>query len=298
MSCSASTSVPRPRSTSPSTGPGPTWWGCSRCSALRGGDLCRRRPHQRRRVRRARAVPRAASCWPSPRRTASSRPSWWRRRPAASATSTTCSPGWCRSPKPPRSAPCYRVEEVAALAEWAHRRGMWLHLDGARLANAAGLLGVGLGAFGSARRGRRAVLRGHQERRHGGRGGGLLPSRRDLGLRYIRKQSMQLASKMRFIAAQFVALLTDDLWLSNATHANAMAQRLAEGVGAVDGVTPGLSGGGQRGVRRPAPGRDRGAAGRVPVLRLGRGTPASCGGWPRSTPPRRTWMPSSTWWPR
>jgi threonine aldolase len=56
-------------------------------------------------------------------------------------------------------------------------------------------------------------------------------------LRYLRKQSMQLASKMRFTAAQFVALLTDDLWLRNATHANAMARRLAEGVAEVDGVT-------------------------------------------------------------
>ena len=57
------------------------------------------------------------------------------------------------------------------------------------------------------------------------------------GLRFIRKQSMQLASKMRFIAAQFVALLTDDLWLRNALQANAMASRLADGVTKVDGVT-------------------------------------------------------------
>ena len=57
------------------------------------------------------------------------------------------------------------------------------------------------------------------------------------GLRYIRKQSMQLASKMRFIAAQFVALLSDDLWRHNAEHANTMARRLSEGVARVPGVT-------------------------------------------------------------
>jgi threonine aldolase len=55
-------------------------------------------------------------------------------------------------------------------------------------------------------------------------------------LRYIRKQSMQLASKMRFVAAQFVALLTDDLWRRNAEHANAMALRLADGTREIDGV--------------------------------------------------------------
>jgi threonine aldolase len=56
-------------------------------------------------------------------------------------------------------------------------------------------------------------------------------------LPFIRKQSMQLASKMRFVSAQFVALLTDDLWRTNAEHANAMAARLAAGVSEVPGVT-------------------------------------------------------------
>jgi threonine aldolase len=53
---------------------------------------------------------------------------------------------------------------------------------------------------------------------------------------YLRKQQTQLASKMRFLAAQFGALLHDDLWRANASHANAMARRLAEGAVAVDGV--------------------------------------------------------------
>src|SRR5664280_478685 len=56
-------------------------------------------------------------------------------------------------------------------------------------------------------------------------------------LRYIRKQSMQLASKMRFVSAQFVALLSDGLWRSNAAHANTMARRLADGVAGVPGVS-------------------------------------------------------------
>jgi threonine aldolase len=55
-------------------------------------------------------------------------------------------------------------------------------------------------------------------------------------LPYLRKQSMQLASKMRFVAAQFVAILEGDLWRRNASHANAMAARLAAGVADVDGV--------------------------------------------------------------
>src|SRR5581483_9032991 len=53
---------------------------------------------------------------------------------------------------------------------------------------------------------------------------------------YVRKQSMQLASKMRFLAAQFDALLSDELWLRSAAHANAMAARLADAVNAVPGV--------------------------------------------------------------
>jgi threonine aldolase len=53
---------------------------------------------------------------------------------------------------------------------------------------------------------------------------------------YLRKQQTQLTSKMRFVAAQFSALLRDDLWRANAAHANAMARRLAEGAEAVDGV--------------------------------------------------------------
>jgi threonine aldolase len=132
---------------------------------------------------------------------------------------------------------CYRVEEVAALAEWAHGRGMWLHLDGARLSNAASFLDVGLGAFGSAA--------GVDVLSYGGTKNGAMAAEAvvsfrqlaDSPLRYIRKQSMQLASKMRFVSAQFAALLTDDLWRVNASNANRMARRLADGVASIPGVT-------------------------------------------------------------
>lgn len=125
---------------------------------------------------------------------------------------------------------CYRLDEIAALSRWAHDRSIYLHLDGARLANAAAFLGVGLDAFG-ARSGVDVLSFGGTK--NGAMGAEAVISFRspaDGSLRYIRKQSMQLASKMRFISAQFVALLSDGLWRSNAERANAMAQRLAQGV--------------------------------------------------------------------
>jgi len=127
----------------------------------------------------------------------------------------------------------YEPGEIAALADWAHARGMYLHVDGARLGNAAAALGVPLRAI-TADVGVDAVS-------FGGTKLGLLGAeavvllRDDLGdgFRYRRKQAMQLASKMRFVSAQLDALLSGDLWLRAAGHANAMATRLA---GALDGV--------------------------------------------------------------
>jgi threonine aldolase len=132
---------------------------------------------------------------------------------------------------------CYQIDEVAELGRWAHDRGMKLHLDGARLSNAAAHLRVGLGAFGSAS--------GVDVLSFGGTKNGALGAEavvsfepaEESSLRYIRKQSMQLASKMRFVAAQFTALLSGDLWRTNAEHANAMAVRLAAGMNELPGVT-------------------------------------------------------------
>jgi threonine aldolase len=131
---------------------------------------------------------------------------------------------------------CYRVEEIRALADWAHEHDMWLHLDGARLSNAASFLGVELGELGA-----RA---GVDMLSFGGTKNGAMNAEAVVSFRpethgslpYIRKQSMQLGSKMRFVSAQFIALLQGDLWHRNATHANRMAQRLAEGIVGVPGV--------------------------------------------------------------
>jgi threonine aldolase len=131
----------------------------------------------------------------------------------------------------------YTPEELAALAEQAHANGMLLHVDGARLANAAAALGASLRAI--------TTDVGVDAVSFGGTKAGLLLGEAIVVLQpelapalpYLRKQSMQLASKMRFIAAQFEALLTDDLWRRAAEHANAMAARLAAAVRDVDGVT-------------------------------------------------------------
>jgi threonine aldolase len=130
----------------------------------------------------------------------------------------------------------YSPAEVRGLADLAHQRGMLLHLDGARLANAAACLDVPLRAL-SADAGADVVSFG------GTKNGMLLGDAvvfldPDLAadFEFIRKQSLQLASKMRFIAAQFDALLRDDLWLRNATHANAMAGRLVHAVKEIPGI--------------------------------------------------------------
>jgi len=131
----------------------------------------------------------------------------------------------------------YSLEELRALVAAAHGHGLLVHLDGARLANAAvslGLpfaacttdLGVDLLSFGGTKNG---LLGAEAVVFLQGTGGEAMA--------YLRKQGMQLASKMRFLAAQFVALLDGDLWQRNATHANAMARRLADRVRDVPGIT-------------------------------------------------------------
>lgn len=131
----------------------------------------------------------------------------------------------------------YTPAEVRALADTAHELGMYLHLDGARIANAAAALGVGLGET--------TAGAGVDVMSFGGTKNGLLGAEAVVAfadtlkpsLRFVRKQSGQLGSKGRFLAAQFLALLTDDLWHRNALHANGMARRLYQGVRDLDGVT-------------------------------------------------------------
>jgi threonine aldolase len=130
----------------------------------------------------------------------------------------------------------YTPDAIAALARWAHSHGLLLHVDGARLCNAAAALGVPLRAL--------TTDAGVDALSFGGTKIGLMGAeavvllRDDLpdGFKYLRKQSMQLASKMRYISAQLDALLGGDLWRRAAEHANAMARRLADAVRDAPGV--------------------------------------------------------------
>jgi threonine aldolase len=130
----------------------------------------------------------------------------------------------------------YRVEEVKAIAAFCHHHGLYLHMDGARLCNAAAALGKGLGEISGGA--------GVDILSFGGTKNGLLLGEAVVCFHpelskdtiFIRKQKMQLASKMRFIAAQFSALLSDGLWLENASHANRMAKLLAEKVAKIPAV--------------------------------------------------------------
>jgi len=131
----------------------------------------------------------------------------------------------------------YTVDEIRALADFAHSHNMYLHMDGARLANAAVSLGKGFKeftrdagvdvlSFGGTKNGMmygEAIVFFNQELAH--------------DFMYTRKQGLQLASKMRYISAQFLAYLEDGQWDSTARHANAMAQLLAKRVTGIAGVT-------------------------------------------------------------
>ncbi|WP_426625619.1 threonine aldolase family protein [Leifsonia sp. McL0607] len=136
----------------------------------------------------------------------------------------------------------YTVNEIRAIADHVHASGMKLHMDGARISNAAATLGVPLRAF--------TTDAGVDVLSFGGTKNGMLygeavvvlnPAASE-GLLYLRKVNMQLASKMRFISAQLIALLTGDLYVRSASHANAMASRLrgALETGIADGSIKGL----------------------------------------------------------
>ena len=124
----------------------------------------------------------------------------------------------------------YSPDDVAALADWAHARGMLLHIDGARLCNAAAGLGVSLRALTTDLGVDAVSFGGTKNGLLGAEAVVLLGDRVGEGFKFRRKQAMQLASKMRYMAAQFDALLGGDLWLRCARHANAMAQRLEAAV--------------------------------------------------------------------
>src|SRR5437868_14872280 len=120
----------------------------------------------------------------------------------------------------------YKPDEIRRLADFAHQHEMLLHADGARIANAATALGLGLrectrdlgmdvltfGATKNGAMGAEAVV--------------FFNSGLAKDFKFYRKQGMQLASKMRFLSTQFEALFKNDLWLQNARHSNRMAQLL------------------------------------------------------------------------
>lgn len=131
---------------------------------------------------------------------------------------------------------CYAVEELAAICDQAHDLGMTVHLDGARLSNAAASLGTSLREL--------TTETGVDVVSFGGTKCGLMFGeavvvlRRDAvhGMEYVRKAVTQLASKMRYIAVQFGTLLTRDIWMTSARQANAMAALLERGLRTIPGV--------------------------------------------------------------
>lgn len=131
----------------------------------------------------------------------------------------------------------YTPEEIKALADFAHAHHMLLHMDGARIANAAAYLKVPLRAI--------STDVGVDVLSFGGTKNGMMFGEAVVffnptlsqNFKYVRKQGMQLASKMRFISAQFTALLSDDLWLKNAKHSNAMAKKLAQALATIPKIS-------------------------------------------------------------
>jgi len=131
----------------------------------------------------------------------------------------------------------YAPDELRVLADAVHENGMLLHVDGARLANAAAALGVPLSALGAEAGVDVMTLGGTKLGTLGGEAVAVFDDQLKARAGYYQKQAMQLVSKMRFVAAQFEALLTDDLWQELASHANCMARQLGERLGAVAGVS-------------------------------------------------------------
>ena len=130
----------------------------------------------------------------------------------------------------------YTLDEVRAIAEVARARRLWVHMDGARLANAIARLGctpaevtwkagVDVLSFGATKNGALTAE-------------AVVFFNRDLAetMRYRRRRAGQVYSKMRFLSIQLEAFIDNGLWLDNARHANAMAQRVRDGLASIPGV--------------------------------------------------------------
>lgn len=130
----------------------------------------------------------------------------------------------------------YTAAEIRAIADHAHSLGMVVHLDGARLSNAAVALGSDFRSFTTDAGVDVLSLGGTKNGALGAEAVVTLTPGVAQGLVFARKFDMQLASKMRFTSAQLIALYEGDLWRRNASHANAMAARLRTALDGVEGV--------------------------------------------------------------
>ena len=130
----------------------------------------------------------------------------------------------------------YTVEEIKAIVDHAHGLGLYVHLDGARISNAAASLGVPLRAFTTDVGVDAVSLGGTKNGAMGAEAIVILNPELTSSMKYVRKTGMQLASKMRFISVQLIAMFEDDLWLKNARHSNEMAQALYVGIKDIPGV--------------------------------------------------------------
>jgi threonine aldolase len=122
----------------------------------------------------------------------------------------------------------YTVNEIKEIADFAHANNMLLHMDGARLANAAVYLGLPFKEFTSDAGVDVLSFGGTKNGLMGGEAICFLKPGLSADFKYIRKQGMQLASKMRFISAQYIGYFRNDLWKKCASHSNAMAKIMAE----------------------------------------------------------------------
>ncbi|MCE5191701.1 MAG: low specificity L-threonine aldolase [Actinomycetia bacterium] len=130
----------------------------------------------------------------------------------------------------------YRPKELAAIASVAHDNGLVLHVDGARISNAAAFLGCTLAEMITGAGVDVLSLGGTKNGLMFGEAVVFLDPALAGGFKFVRKNGAQLASKMRFVSAQFEALFGGDLWLRNASHANEMARRLASAMGGIEGI--------------------------------------------------------------
>lgn len=130
----------------------------------------------------------------------------------------------------------YSAVEIRKIADFAHSKGMLLHMDGARIANAAVTLNMPFKAF--------TTDAGVDVLSFGGTKNGMmfgeaicfLKPGLSTDFKYMRKQGMQLASKMRFISAQYIAYFRDELWKKSASHSNDMAKILEKRLEPIKGI--------------------------------------------------------------